>query len=84
MESFSVSSTTLIAAVVSKQWNAFFDFLLNDLKPKSKKSSGMAKKGEKQHFKKVVEHCKFTGNSISKKHWKSSKSSGIRVDRTHP
>jgi hypothetical protein len=44
----------------------------------------MAKNREKQRFKKVVEHQKFSGNSASKKHWKSSKSSGIRVDRTHP
>jgi hypothetical protein len=43
--------------------------LLIDLKPKTKKSSGMNKNREKQCFKKVV---------------KRSKSSGIRVDRTHP
>jgi hypothetical protein len=38
----------------------------------------------KQCFKKVVERSKIFRNTVSKKHWKSSKSSGIRVDRTHP
>jgi hypothetical protein len=67
-----------------KAVDAFRCFLSIDLKPKSKKSSGMAKNREKQRFKKVFEHWKSTGNSVSKKHWKSSKSSGICVDRTHP
>jgi hypothetical protein len=38
----------------------------------------------KQCFKKVVERSKIFRNTVSKKNWKSSKSSGIRVDRTHP
>jgi hypothetical protein len=45
-------------------------FLSIGQKPETKKSSGMAKNREKQRFKKVVEHPKVFGNSVSKKQWK--------------
>jgi hypothetical protein len=66
-----------------KAVDAFRYFFSIDQKPKSKKSSGMTKNREKQRFKKV-ECSKVDENSVLKKQWKSSKSSGIRVDRTHP
>jgi hypothetical protein len=53
-----------------KAVDAFRCFLSIDLKPKLKKSSGMAKNREKQRFKKVVKHPKAFGNSVSKKQWK--------------
>jgi hypothetical protein len=63
-----------------KAVDAFRCFLTIDQKPKTKKSSGMAKNREKQRFKKVVEHPKVFGNSVSKKQWKIVKF--VSIERT--